>query len=791
MKDAKSIVTLLAPALLATALGASSARADDASTTATTSAASDAAGASDAGSVLKEIIVTANKRTQNAREVPVSIAVIGGADVTKHHIDDYQDITRAVPGIAFATGNGPGQDNISIRGVSSTVGNPTVAVYIDDVPIITPAGYEGMAQPKLIDLSQVEVLRGPQGTLYGASSEGGTIRFLTNQPQLNVFAGSMAATLSGTVHGGPNEDIQGVVNIPVIEDKFAIRAVAALTNLSGYIDNYSLSGALLKKGVNSETDGMVRISGKLVLDDDLTVTPSVFYQLQDANNSPTFIPSEGLYKQNKQVAESDRDQLLIPSVSIKKGLGFADLTSVSSYFARDISRVADGTAYNSGALAYYFLDPAYPQYQTQNDSILANVASPVPFHDHFRTITQEFRLASPAGDSRLKWVAGAFYSDQKWSHLDHELAPGFGAEFQKIYGHNINADPVLGNGDPHLWDRDLVWSVFDHNEVAQYSGFGQIDFDITPRIHASLGDRYVYAHETFNELGGGFFDLGGAGTLGTPYYQSADFSTSTPKASVVYDLLPTSTLYASAGKGFRLGGATTPNTNAACLPGVQQLGLASAPASYGPDQLWSYEVGVKSLVFDKTLSVNADAYDIEWSKIQQTIVIPVCGGSFNANVGDAQAYGMEIEIVYKPPIVPGLTLGLNVGAEHAVITSTTNAQTAAVGQDILFVPKQSATFSADYAWPISATMNGFVRGGYDWVGPSKGSFQVDNPNYNNPGYGVADLSIGVDMGGLELQGFVKNLTNDHTILQRPLVNTVVYGFTVRPLTVGLTVKQTF
>ena len=759
--------------------------------TGATSAESDAAGAGSASGTVTEVIVTANKRTQNARDVPISIAAISGADVTKRHIDDYQDITRAVPGIAFAAGDGPSQDNISIRGVSSTVGAPTVGVYIDDVPIMTSAGYEGMAQPKLIDLSQVEVLRGPQGTLYGASSEGGTVRFLTNQPQLDVFSGSVSGTFSGTAHGGPNEEVEGVINVPVVEDRFAIRAVADFTNLSGYIDNYSLTGTLLHKGVNTERDSMFRVSGKLALDGGLTITPSIYYQLQDAKGSPTFIPSEGLFKQDKQVPESDRDQLFIPSLSIKKELGFADLTSVSSYAARDIHRVTDGTDYNSLPLALFFLDPAYPAHQAQNDSILGTVPSPVPFDDHFKTFTQEFRLASPTTQSRLKWVVGAFYSDQKWSHLDHEEAPGFSADFQQIYGYNINTDPVLGDGNPHLWDNDLVWSVFDHNEVTQYSGFGQIDYDITPRIHASFGDRYVYAHETFNEVGAGFFDVGGAGTMGTPYYQSANFSTSTPKVSLVYDLSSSSTLYASAGKGFRLGGATTPNTNAACLAGVQQLGLSSAPASYGPDQLWSYEVGSKSLSFGKTLSVNADAYVIDWSKIQQTIIIPVCGGSFNANVGNAQAYGTEIEIVYKPPTLPGLTLGLNFGAEHAVMTSTTNAQTAAVGEDILFVPKDTLTLSADYSWPISEKVDGFVRGDFNWVGPSKGSFQTNSPNYNNPGYGLGDLNLGINMGSLELQMFVENLTNTHTILQHPVVNTVIYGYTVRPLTVGLTARKAF
>ena len=782
MKDLKSFATVSTVALLVSTMAVGIAQAQNAS--AVTSQV-------DTKNIVKDIVVTANKRIQKARDVPVSIAVISGTDLTDHQIDDYQDITRAVPGVAFAGHNGPGQDVVEIRGVSSTVGDPTVAVYIDDVPLLTSNGYEGMAQPKLVDMDQVEVLRGPQGTLYGASSEGGTIRFLTNQPQLNEFAGSLRGTLSGTVGGGPNQDLQGAVNIPVIADRFSIRVAADFTNTSGYINNYSLSGALQKKDVNSEDDGVLRVSGKLALDGDLTITPAIFYQLQDANNSPTFFPSLGVFKQDKEVAEFDRDQMLIPSLTIKKGLGFADLTSITSYFVRDISRMSDGTAYNSGAIALFFLDPAYPQYQAQNDSILANVASPSLYTDRFYTFTQEYRLTSADPASRIKWVAGLFFSDQRWTHLDYEPAPGFSADFQKIYGYNINSDPVLGDGNPNLWAGDLIYQVYDHNDVKQYSAFGQIDVDVTPRLHASLGDRYVYARETFSELGAGYFDLGGAGTMGAPYYQQANFNTSTPKASLIYDLAPTATLYASVGKGFRLGGATTPNTNAACIPGVEQLGLASAPASYGPDELWSYEAGSKSLLLDKTLSVNADVYDIQWSRIQETIAIPICGGSFNANVGDAQAYGTEIEVVYKPPMFKGLTLAANFGAEHAVITSTTNAQTAAVGESILFVPQATASASVDYDWPLSASTDGFVRSDFNWIGPSKGSFQVANPNYDNPAYGEANLSVGIYRGNVELEGFVKNLADDHTIFQRPVVLAVTEGYALRPLTIGFTASRKF
>jgi len=388
-------------------------------------------------------------------------------------------------------------------------------------------------------------------------------------------------------------------------------------------------------------------------------------------------------------------------------------------------------------------------------------------------------------------VVGAFYSDQQWTHNDYEVAPGFTADFQKIYGYNIN-DSILGEpGNPGLWDNDLVWHIYDHNEVRQLAGFGQVDFDILPTLHLSAGERYVWAQETFSEVGAGFFDIGGGGTEGTPYRQAAHFQASTPKFTLTYDIADDATIYSVVARGFRLGGATTPNTNISCVQGLQELGDTSAPTTYGPDHLWSYELGSKALLLDKTLSVNVAGYYIDWSRIQQTITIPICGGAFNANVGDAVAYGGEVELRYKPPAASGLTVGLNAGAEHATITSTTNTSTAAVGENVLFTPAWSATALSDYDFPISPSMQGFVRADYDWVGPSNGSFQSYNPNYRNPAYGVLNASVGFYMGSWTASLYAKNLTDSKIILQQPVINSVVEAYTLRPLTAGIQLTKHF
>ena len=742
---------------------------------------------------LEEVVVTANKRRENSRKVPGSIGVISGKELLDHHIENYEDITRALPGVSFAAHNGAGQDNISIRGVSSTVGNPTVGIYIDEIPIITQNGYEGAAQPRILDLDRVEVLRGPQGTLYGASSEGGTIRFLTNQPDLERTSADIRSDVSGTVHGGPNSDQQVTVNIPVVKDVFALRIAGELLNNSGWINNYTLAGNLNKSGTNYDRTGVVRVTGKLQLAPDFTITPSFYYQNLFTGDSPNFFESLGTYNQDKQVREHINDKMYIPSLTIKKGLfGLADVTSITSYFQRDINRQADGTDFNSTAVAQFFLDPAYPAKQAQNDAILGNVPSPVIFQDHFQTVTQEVRLSSKPSRT-LNWVVGFFYSDQKWTHSDYETAPGFSADFEKIYGFDIDSPlSVLSSaGNPGLWNNDLVWKVYDHNRITQYAGFGQVDYSPWTRLHLSAGERYVYANETFSETGGGFFDLGGAGTNGTPYRQSATFTAPTPKFQATFDLTPHTSVYTTIAKGFRLGGATTPNTNVSCVAGLQQLGFSNAPNTYGSDQLWSYEAGAKALLLHNTLSINVAGYYIDWSRIQQTITIPICGGAFNYNVGNAAAYGGEVETRYRPPVIPGLTIGVNVGAEHATITSTINAQTAAVGENVLFTPTWSASAIVDYYHELTRNVTGFVKADYDWVGPSNGSFTSTDPNFHDPAYGVFNASVGIELNGWQGALYAQNLFDSKTIIQRPIINSVVQAYTLRPLTIGINLTKHF
>jgi outer membrane receptor protein involved in Fe transport len=218
-------------------------------------------------------------------------------------------------------------------------------------------------------------------------------------------------------------------------------------------------------------------------------------------------------------------------------------------------------------------------------------------------------------------------------------------------------------------------------------------------------------------------------------------------------------------------------------------GVTSQPKKFDSDKLWSYEIGTKNRLDDNRLSIDGALYYIDWNQIQQQIYLPTCGYYYTTNAGNAESYGAELEVHYR--VMHGLTLGASGSAEHAVITSSNDPLTVAVGEKVLNTPDWTLTASAEYDWPVGDEAVAFVRSDYSWVGRSHGSYIRANSNFSNPQYDVLNASIGFRMPSYDVSLYAKNLSDDRTIIQRPEINTVIEGYTVRPLTVGLTVKVPF
>jgi iron complex outermembrane recepter protein len=747
------------------------------------------------GGQLQEVVVTATKRKENAIDVPSSISALSGDDLAARHVIDLDDLTRAIPSFSFSSGGTEGLDRLEMRGVSSGTGAAVVAVYLDESTITTATGgWMGQADLIPFDLARIEVLRGPQGTLYGASAMGGAVRYLENQPSLDGDEVDLTGDVSGTDYAGANYGGSIVMNAPLSSNS-AVRLGLDYSYDSGWINHYNyLTGDEDASGTNSVNQGVAKLAFLYRLNDTWSLTPSVWVQEVQSHDSSIFYPDLGLYETNKEVREPSKDKLAVSAVHIEGRFDKVTVNAITSYVYRDNERILDGTYFNDGALAEFFLDPnpVFASHQAQNDSIIAHIPSPVNADATQTQITQEVRASSTKpreGELPLNWTVGMYYSYLRGFNGNTEYAPGLNAAFESIYGYPLSSPIVqqaLGS-TADTFENDQMFIAPSWTTVSEYAGFGEIGYDLSPKLHLSAGTRYDYSTETYFTTAAGFYGIG----IPTPFSADSKSSSTTPKFSAVYDVTNDSRVYATIAKGFRVGGGTGPVPSAICGADLSAIGYSSAPNTYRPDSLWSYEVGSKNLMADRTLSVDAASYYIQWKNIQQSIALPTCGFTFTDNFGDAKSYGGELEIAYKPPFIPNLTLGVNGGGGRSVITRSDDPEAAAVGEWTLFVPKWTATGTAEYRHSLSGSVSGFVRVDYEYTGMSYGSFQATDPDYINPAYGVWNGSFGIDMGSFQISMYGKNLANNQTIIQRPNVASVVEGYTLTPLTIGLNVAVQF
>ncbi len=734
---------------------------------------------------IQTVIVTANKRKEDASKVPLSISVVGGDEIASQHIDDFASATRSIPNISFSggggggnAGNGPGLSSIEMRGVSSSGGFATVGVYLDDVSMSAGNVYSmGTAEPKFFDIDHIEVLRGPQGTLYGASSMGGTVKFITNQPNLKEREANFSEDVSSTAGGGINHSETAVFNQVLIPNELALRIGVESSHKSGFIDQVDPnSGAVIARGINWEDDRVARLAMKWSPTKDFSITPSVLFQ--QVNSGDTDVGYQNLANGTplannqtpKLVREPGKDVLFVPSVTINYGMGFGDLTSVSSYFKRVFNRTQDGTAVNSQYVGSLISDPAL-------SATVSNLPSAVYLNNEITQFSQEIRLTSKAYDpsvSPFTWVAGAYYSDMNTNIIDNEPIFGLNAAFTAA-GKNTATD--ISGSFPNAFPKDNSYFSHRYFNDSQRSIFGEANYYVVPTFHVTAGLRYLKATDSFMRIGDYFF--AGGPTL-NPFSESSG-SKATPKLAVTWEVNDTNTLYATAAEGFRVGGPNYP------LPGICGT---NNPLSYSPDSLWSYEIGNKSRFLNNTLSVNADLFYIDWKNLQQSITISPCGYAYNTNVGSATSTGGEIEIKYKP--VSSIVIDLAGGYDHAVLADSDafklGVAGATKGANIPGVPKFNVALTGQYNFEINDDILGFVRSAAHWTGPSNGTLDPSSPDFQRPAYANVDFSAGVSFEKYDFSFYVRNVANSQKIIQRPLVQYIQQGqdYRMTPRTIGLT-----
>jgi len=745
---------------------------------------------------IQTVIITANKRKEDASKVPLSISVIGGDELEAQHINDFASATRSIPNISFSggggggnAGDGPGLSNIEMRGISSTAGSATVGIYMDDVSMTVGNLYSmGSAEPKFFDLDHVEVLRGPQGTLYGASSMGGTVKFISNQPDLKEQQTNISTDISSTAGGGVNNTETAVFNQVLIPNELALRIGLETAHKSGYINQVNpTTAAVIADGINWEDDRVARIALKWTPTKELTITPSIFYQqvnsgdidvsyLQLADGTP--LPNN---ETAKLVREPGKDTLTVPSLTVNYGTDVGDITSVTSYFRRIFDRTQDGTTVNSPYLGTQVInDPALA-------AIVGALPSAVYLDNEITQFSQEIRMTSKAYDpsvSAFTWVAGLYITDGNTNVIDNEPIIGINAAFAAA-GKNPDNPNDLAGAVPVGFPDDNSYSAHRYYRDTQQSIFGEANYYVMPTLHFTAGLRFLRAQETFLDDRSLYYTNDGTNNGIAVDSQSLNESKVTPKFAVTWEVSPTNTLYASTAEGFRIGGANVAAPLAYCEM------TQPNPVTYGPDSLWSYELGNKSRFLNNTLSVNADVFYINWKNLQQQITNFNCGYVYNVNVGSATSTGGELEIKYKP--TSQLTFDLAGGVTRATLSDNEGVDAGIVGANqgasVPGVPKFNTALTGQYNFSYTDNAQGFIRGAAHWTGASNGTLDPANPDYQRPAYSNVDASTGVKFENWDISLYVNNIANNQKIIQRPQVQgTADEAYRMSPRTIGFTVS---
>jgi len=734
--------------------------------------------------VIQEIVVTAQKREQRLQEVPMAVSAVSGTQLEQQGITQFQDLLRSVPGVSFS-GTEPGQSRYAIRGISTQASSPTVGVYMDDISLVSiSTAFSGAFDPAFFDFERVEVLKGPQGTLYGGSAMGGAIKYVSRKPVLNETSFSTAAGLATTRGGDMSYDAEAVANIPLMDDRVSLRGGVLYRHTGGYIDNvpdapvevwnssatqppapfepvvYPSQSRYRAKNFNDRDMLALRLSALIAPSDTLTIIPAVFYQRSDKDNTDNFFTNLPEFQSSMRFDEPTVEKAGIYSLTVTQEFGGADLTSITAYSDRQTNWDRDYSLFVGG------LEPAFLSMNSYNTSDTTS-----------RTFTQELRLASAPGNGPWQWVVGLFYSDQQDRLV--QIARTLGVE------------DMLGTDVTYFGDQ--------RTDSTQYAAFGEVTYSILPQLDLTLGLRYFEVRQTVNGQFDGIFN-GGASQVDNK--KSKDDGV-TPKISLAYRVTDDNLLYTTASKGFRQGGPNRFNTSSPlCAPDFERLGITRVPDSFEADSLWTYEVGSKNQFLNRTLTVNAAVYYTDWSKIHQQVNLS-CGFQFVDNVGAATVKGAELAI--EASLTDSLLLGGTVTYTDAEITESAPRVTAEVGQPVLDTPEWMGNVYGDYSFPLGGNLRAALRAEYQYRGSSLRKFEtssfVSYPDGSlallpdatqiQRSYDVVNLNFTVFRDNWQYRLYVNNLLDEAPYLDFDRASGFSSATTLRPRTIGIGARVNF
>ena len=668
---------------------------------------------------LGTIIVTANKRSERLQDVPMAVSVLDNARLERQNAVSFTDYATQVPGLNLIS-SGEGWTQLVLRGVTSGSRQPnaTVGTYIDDTPYGSSTIYAAgsMLTPDIdpSDLQRIEVLRGPQGTLYGSNTLGGLVKFVTTPPDTTQASARIGFNTSSIKGGGSGYGAHATVNLPLVANKLGLRVSVYDRNDPGYIRNITTGQSEIDKA---------KVSGARA---QLLWTPSdkvsVRFSALAQNLNSDGLANQGIevdpatlrpiYGWREQARAAGTGLFKIKyrlyDLSVNADFGWAKLISTTSFSTLGFKENTDITSLYGPVLNPLFglTNGGYSELQ------------PIALNK----ITQELRLQSPA-DQTWEWRAGVFFTHEHSSDKQDILS------FDASTGAPI-ALPPLGS------------VVLGPALFREWAGYGDLTWHATSKLSILVGARYSNDSTSYTQTTQGL--LTGATDFTTHGHDHPITYLFNPSYKFSDDVMA----YVRVASGFRPGGP-----NVGVPPGL------GAPLTFGPDKLVNYELGLKSLLLDKRMSIEADVFYINWSKVQLTTTAD--GFSFLGNGGRATSKGAEISWRYTP--LSGLTVWANSTYTNARLAADTPAGSiyGLKGDRLPYVPMWSANLGADYNFPLGGSdWSGFVGGNFSYVGARESDFNpVPAPRSHLPGYNDLDLHLGVNYANWTVEVYAKNLAN--------------------------------
>ena len=790
---------------------------------------------------VSEVVVTATRQSQAISKVAESVSAYTAAKLEVLNVKSFADLAKYTPGVTFDTD----RHDVSIRGIDSQAGSGTTGIYIDDTPIqVRALGLNANnTLPAVFDLQRIEVLRGPQGTLFGAGSEGGTVRYITTQPSLTSFSANAHAEVSTTEDGSPSYEFGAAAGGPIIDDKIGFRISAWDRHDGGWVDRTNggdVGG--VEKDANYTDTYVLRGAVTLAPIDTLTITPSINYENRDQNNHDeywvgTSDPGAGVFNSGTPEKMQDSDHFILPSLKIEWDTGPVRFISNTSYYDRlEHVNGYSGTLYNLSYFQHFTSNtdpdpiddgtniipgdppnPVDPQFNTpvgcgaappvasKPGCVIGNLLTPtglnIPGFGPYqstnlitnaqRNITQEFRVQSTDPAARLTWTAGVFLAFNYQRSTEEIRDPQLPALTEYLWGEDMITawgENLLPNGDDYINDTRA------HDR--QIAIFGDATYKITDALKLEVGLRYAWTHFDYTNLNDGAQDLLDDGGVPATASGGKNETPFTPKVGLTYQATADDMVYATYSEGYRIGGATPPLPIPAC-------GATPFPTSYNSDNLDSYEIGTKDRFLDRSLYVAASAFYVHWDNIQQAIYVPQCGIQYTTNVGTAVSEGFDFEGEWK--LTHAFEVDLSMGYTDAHYTANaidpnSGAELAAKG-DVLDVAPWTVSLGAQYDFDLM-DHDGFIRADYEFNSRRTHPVPAEDPQttYYDPGLvpdpatNLVSLRTGMSFNKFDLALYVDNLFDAHPQLdlQHEDSTTALYeATTFRPRTVGLSADYKF